>query len=711
MMITKNLESSAEEKGSGKYGLCSRYWCRLNTGIFRVPGFFFRLGFTCSTAGLFLLTCFMLLLPGGCGGGGADDAQRPPLSIVDAFAELETVEMGKITVDVALRDPAPSGGTTVMISVMVNLAGGKTVNRNGEINIAEGEKTGTTTITITDPVIIRQGALTIVINATSTNPTLHAAPFTIGDEPPPPVGIPLPTRANPVELEFRQTSLASPDASDGENYRDAEFTAHYGLEAISADEAYMRGYFGQGVTIAVADDGMDITHPDLAVDGKIKAPWHIQNRDMMVREASRKNVHGTYVAMIAAGAMDNTGTFEVTVDNDAPIPTKNIHGVAPRASVMPISMEGDGNPVEAIRYASENGADVMNLSIGLSKSYYGKYAGREGVWLTVPLPYFRPLLERGLDPGARSLTQDFKRVVGILENKDIVLVWATGNDGWNSLNNTVSMCGKEYIDQDGCMLSQEIDGTRDSRVTAQEFMENFMWIHDTDNPDRTLSFKDMWKDDCGEDNCAEYNSSGEWREAPLFEHELLGKWIVVAASDEDGRISSFSNGCGAARNWCLAAPGESLTIHPDNPRGLDGTSFAAPMVSGALAVLKSRFPDMPMEVIQAILLVSAEPVGIRKENPEEPDPVYGWGRLNLGNAVTLQDAVRLPYSVPGTGGATQATSPVYHNSTMLSTSIQTYADSQYRSLRQGQCVSPYEVIRRYQNRNERPKQMINRSGV
>ncbi len=607
-MITKNLESPAEEKGSGKYGLCSRYWCRLNTGIFRAPGFFSRLGFTCSTAGLFLLTCAMLLLAGGCG-----TEEGMPHFMEDL----------------------PPGGT---------------------------------------------------------------AP---------------PTRANPISLEFRETHLESPNSSDGEDYKDDEFMAHYGLGVISADEAYRRGYFGEGAIIAVADDGMDPSHPDLAVSGKITKPWHVRNRNALVKEPDTAGAgHGTYVALIAAGAMDNTGgIFEITVAGGASIPTKNIHGVAPRASVMPISMEGGGNPMDAIRYAAENEAHVLNLSIGVSNFYYGKYTGREGVWLTVPLPYFRPLLERGLSPFASSLKRDFTEVARVLENEDIVLVWAAGNEGWNSLNNTVNMCGKEYIGQDECPLSRRIDGGRDSRVTAQEFMENFMWIYDESDPDSTISFKDMWGDGCGEDNCIEYNSSGEWREAPSFEPGLLGKWIVVAASDESGTISSFSNGCGAARNWCLAAPGENLTLNAGNSRGLDGTSFAAPMVSGALAVLKSRFPDMPMEVIQAILLVSAEPVGIRKENPEEPDPVYGWGRLNLGNAVTLQDAVRLPYSVPGTGGATQAISSGYYNPPRFSASIQTYAGNQYRSLGQGQCVSPYEVIRRYQNRNGRPKQMINRSGV
>ncbi len=487
--------------------------------------------------------------------------------------------------------------------------------------------------------------------------------------------------------------------SDGKDYKDEEFMAHYGLESISADKAYNQGYFGQGAIIAVADDGMDPTHPDLAVAGKIRNPWHIRNQNAVVREPDGIGAgHGTYVAMLAAGAMDNTDEiFEITVDRGPPIPTRNIHGVAPEASVMPIAMEGGANPVDAMRYAAQNGAHVLNLSIGISTFYYGKYAGRDGIWLTIPLPYFRPLLSMDLgDQYTSSLTQEFAEVARVLEGQDIVLVWAAGNEGWNSYHKdaVVSMCGKNFINEDGCLLGE-------IHVSPQEFMENFMWIYDEDNPDRTVSFRDMWGKDCGEDDCAEYNSSGEWREAPLFEPGLLGKWIIVAASDKNGEISSFSNGCGAARNWCLVAPGEDLTISPGGL--ISGTSFAAPMVSGALAVLKSRFPDMTMEVVQAILLVSAEPVGIRKENPEEPDPVYGWGLLNLENAVTLQDTVRLPYSVPTTTGATRAISPGYYRRpSLLPASVQKHTGSQYHSLGQRQCVSPYEIIRRYQNRYRYP---------
>lgn len=649
--------------------------------------------------GLVSLVCATLFLAGGCGGGAEGSAPRDRTEPSSLTLDVTggDVDEGSIEVTATLDNPAPPGGTVVTISIVLNLGGGDTVKLDdGNITIDEGETTEAATFRVTNPEIVFDVS-TIVVNAESTNPPLRAPTLTFdpGEDSDRPRGPASPTRPNPIDLEFRPEQLGSPDASDGRDYRDAEFMTHYGLDAIFADEAYSRGYFGQGVTIAVADDGMDLTHPDLAVAGKIRAQRHIFNRNAVVREPYLEQGagHGTYVALLAAGAMDNTGgKFEITLERGDPIPTENVHGVAPQASVMPIAMAGGGDPVEAIRWAVENEAQVLNLSIGLPNFYYGKYAGRDGVWLTLPLPSFRPLLSLDLGEHTSFLTEEFAEVARDLENEDIVLVWAAGNENWNSESGIVRMCGKNSIDEEGCPLG-------DIRVLPQEFMENFKWIYDKDNPDRPVSFKDMWGTDCGEDNCAEYNSPGGWKEAPLFEPGLLGKWLVVGGVDETGRITDFSNGCGAARNWCLVAPGDNLAVTPAEPEGISGTSFAAPMVSGALAVLKSRFPDMPMEVIQAILLVSADPVGTRENDLEDPDPVYGWGRLNLRNAVLQQGMIRLPYSVPGTVEARLGISPGNSRLTPVPAFRPASADGRSRSLRRGQCVSPYEIIRRYRSRN------------
>ena len=49
---------------------------------------------------------------------------------------------------------------------------------------------------------------------------------------------------NPVGLEFRTMDLGAPAQSDGVDYKTAEYMGHWGLERISADKAYQRGYFG-----------------------------------------------------------------------------------------------------------------------------------------------------------------------------------------------------------------------------------------------------------------------------------------------------------------------------------------------------------------------------------------------------------------------------------------------------------------------------------
>ncbi|MBS9446578.1 S8 family serine peptidase, partial [Xylella fastidiosa] len=79
-------------------------------------------------------------------------------------------------------------------------------------------------------------------------------------------------------------------------------------------------------------------------------------------------------------------------------------------------------------------------------------------------------------------------------------------------------------------------------------------------------------------------------------------WLVVAALDSfdhPDQLTSYSNHCGIAMHYCLAAPGDlieidtNVTTSPvDGDKGYlngyliqNGTSFAAPLVSGAAALV------------------------------------------------------------------------------------------------------------------------------
>ncbi|MXX08583.1 MAG: S8 family serine peptidase, partial [Synechococcus sp. SB0667_bin_8] len=55
-------------------------------------------------------------------------------------------------------------------------------------------------------------------------------------------------------------------------------------------------------------------------------------------------------------------------------------------------------------------------------------------------------------------------------------------------------------------------------------------------------------------------------------------------------MSSFSNRCGIAQDFYIAAPGQSLLVaYPDTHYWGSGTSYSAPMVSGGLAIMKQLF--------------------------------------------------------------------------------------------------------------------------
>ncbi len=102
--------------------------------------------------------------------------------------------------------------------------------------------------------------------------------------------------------------------------------------------------------------------------------------------------------------------------------------------------------------------------------------------------------------------------------------------------------------------------------------------------------------------------SGLGADYPFYIPALRGHSLSVVATDPaTGVIADYSNRCGplppdwnAARHgphYCLAAPGtvRGLVPDPNTPGqgdfedGINGTSFAAPMVSGALALMMEHF--------------------------------------------------------------------------------------------------------------------------
>lgn len=141
----------------------------------------------------------------------------------------------------------------------------------------------------------------------------------------------------------------------------------YGPRQIFAPEAWERAR-GDGVIIAVIDSGVDVDHPDLAPKLVLVPGADVADNDddpdddSTVKDGEGKSVvgHGTGVAGVAAAVTDNA---------------RGIAGVAPDARIMPIKVfptaeTGALGAVlvtavpRAIRLAVDNGARVINLSLG-----------------------------------------------------------------------------------------------------------------------------------------------------------------------------------------------------------------------------------------------------------------------------------------------------------------------------------------------------------
>ncbi|NET38178.1 MAG: peptidase S8 [Cyanothece sp. SIO1E1] len=171
----------------------------------------------------------------------------------------------------------------------------------------------------------------------------------------------------------QQTELIEPNYvySVADVPNDPDYAKQWNLRSIGVESAWDETQ-GDGVTVAVIDTGISPV-PDLN-ETKFVAGYDFVNDRV---EAEDDNGHGTHVA----------GTIAQSTNNKF-----GVAGIAHAAKLMPLkvlSATGGGTVAdiaEAIRFAADNGADVVNLSLGGSgESQFLKaaidYAHRQGVVL------------------------------------------------------------------------------------------------------------------------------------------------------------------------------------------------------------------------------------------------------------------------------------------------------------------------------------------
>jgi len=154
-----------------------------------------------------------------------------------------------------------------------------------------------------------------------------------------------------VLLTFAQTATtAYPN--------DSLLAEQWGWFRVDADDAWLTGYAGDGVVVAVFDTGIDLNHPDLK-EIEIVYAWNYVEDSSNVTDADG---HGTLVAGIIAATTNNQ---------------IGIAGIAAKTklAIFKVLEESGGSWMDlarAVREARGVGADVYVMSLG------GTVGGRAG---------------------------------------------------------------------------------------------------------------------------------------------------------------------------------------------------------------------------------------------------------------------------------------------------------------------------------------------
>jgi subtilisin family serine protease len=176
---------------------------------------------------------------------------------------------------------------------------------------------------------------------------------------------------------------------------------------------------GEGVVIAVIDDGVAVEHDEFAADGKVVAPLSTTPpRGSSPQPIGPKDNHGTACAGVACGSGEHGAS-----------------GVAPKARLMPIRFTsglGSQDEADAFAWAADHGADVISCSWG----------PEDGEWSNPNDPLhdqFVPLSD------STRLAIEYALSKG-RDGKGCVITWAAGNgnedvgnDGYASYEGVIAV--------------------------------------------------------------------------------------------------------------------------------------------------------------------------------------------------------------------------------------------------------------------------------
>jgi len=412
------------------------------------------------------------------------------------------------------------------------------------------------------------------------------------------------------------------------------------------------GMDGTGIKIAIIDTGVDFNHPDLfgwGSDGKVIGGYNFIQPDELPMDT---NGHGTKVAGVIAA-------------------DGNTFGVAPKAKILAYKVSEDGEGVSselisgAIQKAIEDEADIINISLGVNRTNSKidnavNHALDNGIFVVTAAGNDGPGLETIGSPG---------------RNLQSLTVGATYNNMTSSLIATLQIDEKQYtvIPMVGSSKTSEpITGKivfggfgKNSNLENLNVKNTILIVErgsDVEGELLFFSIKEMNAAKAGAKALIVYNN-----QPGIFLGELIHEFSepgytpqipVVSVDREEGLeiIETIEKNSSGIMNlfynpdfiahFSSRGPVSSFYIKPDmvapgayiNTTQINssynftsGTSFAAPHVSGAAALLLQKNPELQNQELKSLLMTTVQPVS-NAYGQEFSLHESGSGRLDIANA-------------------------------------------------------------------------------
>lgn len=421
---------------------------------------------------------------------------------------------------------------------------------------------------------------------------------------------------------------------------------------IGTKTAIESGFDGTGITIAVIDTGVDYNHPDLfglGDQGKVIGGYDYIDKDSTPIDTSG---HGTEVAGIIAA-------------------DGQLKGIAPKSKILAYRVSDDGNSVssdliiKAIEQAIVDGADIINISLGINRTNHKidnavNKAIDEGILVVTAAgnngPELGTIGSPGLNPNAITVGATYNNI-----SSSLVSTLEVGDQRFQVL----PMVGTKAFDEP--IIAEILFGkySRERDLEGTNVENSILLVErGSDVEDEIVYFSDKEHNaaTAGAQAIVVYNSKPGIFLGELT-HELAGPNYqpsipALSMSNKDGLmlrellkektigtlnvfynpdfVAFFSSRGPVSPFYIkpdLVAPGVfvNTTLNDGKYNFTSGTSFAAPHVTGAAALLLQKEPDLKPNDIKSILVTTSDSVSDAYGN-KFPFEFAGTGRLNLTKA-------------------------------------------------------------------------------